>query len=77
MRLVRLSICPCGFSTLDDSILVGQTYVVYPGTIKMGFSYFCGGCKRTLTNIVAIKADQIIETDLKPEYLPLRLFDTE
>lgn len=77
MKLIRLSICPCGFSTLDDSIALGTTYTVYPDSIKMGFSYFCGGCKRTLTNVIVIKADQLIHTDLPPDYLPLNLFDTE
>lgn len=77
MRLVRLTICPCGFSTLDDSIALGTTYTVYPDTIKMGFSYYCSGCKRTLSNIVAIKANSVIDTEEPAEYLPLGLFDTE
>jgi len=43
VTLKRLSICPCGFSTLRDGIAVGSEYEIdLERTSVMG--YLCGGC---------------------------------
>jgi|HubBroStandDraft_2_1064218.scaffolds.fasta_scaffold1048483_2 hypothetical protein len=75
LRLAKLTICPCGYSVLDDGIRIGQTYTVYPDTICGGYKYFCGGCKKVLTNVVVIKTDSILDPEEPPKFLPFGLFE--
>lgn len=75
VKLASLSICPCGGSVLDDSILLGTEYTVYPESIRTGFRYGCGACGRICKNVSVILADQILDPDAPPRYLPLDLFD--
>lgn len=43
-RLVRLSICPCGFPLLHDSIPLGTEYQVNPDD-RTFIDFRCGGCE--------------------------------
>ena len=53
--IVRLSICKCGF---QESIGLGQDYIVDTETIRKGFQYLCGGCGALLNDITVISASQ-------------------
>lgn len=44
LPLIKLSICTCGFTTLNDDIPLGAIYPVIPETVRGGFGYKCGGC---------------------------------
>lgn len=72
VKLIKLSICPCGFNVLHDDIGLGTEYTIYPSTIRTGFKYFCGGCQRTQNDITVVDADQL--GGGKPMPLPLGLF---
>jgi hypothetical protein len=56
--VVRLTICKCGFPVLNESIGLGQEYIVDIETIRKGYQYFCGGCKTMLNDITVISASQ-------------------
>jgi len=43
VKLKKLSICPCGFSVLDDSIPIGTEYTVHTDVTDT-FTFICGGC---------------------------------
>lgn len=46
-KLVKLSICPCGFTLLDTSILMGTEYEVDPNrTLKA--TMICGNCSNNI-----------------------------
>jgi hypothetical protein len=73
MELKRLSICPCGFTVLNESIPLGKKYVVDESTIRReGFDYFCGGCKTWMHDILVVDAEQTGNMQMAP--LPYELF---
>lgn len=74
VKLIKLSICGCGYSVLLDSIRLGTEYTVDLSSIRDGFTYRCGRCKTVHTNVRVIDADVITKLyyGLKP--LPAELF---
>jgi hypothetical protein len=75
MPLARLSICPCGFSVLKDEIQVGTVYMVDLSSIRSGFTYGCGGCKKFQTNVIVIDAAHRTPNDPTIMPLPWGLFE--
>jgi hypothetical protein len=73
MPVRRVSICPCGFRTLEDEIEAGTLYLVYMETVRTGSIYICGGCGLA-QSIWTVEADQKLNPDLPPAPLPLGLF---
>jgi hypothetical protein len=75
VKLIKLSICPCGFPTLDDQIVLGTQYEIQPETIQSGFSYICGGCgKMQDKTVTCVQTSQLLHPELDPAPLPLELF---
>ncbi len=75
LHLERLSICPCGFGVLDDSIPIGTIYVADVTTFRRGFTYKCGGCGRIQKNSVAvINCSQQLHPERPMAPLPFGLF---
>lgn len=72
--LKRLSICPCGYPTLDDRITIGTTYEIDPSTVRGGFLYKCGGCDREQENILVVDAASVLNPYTSRRPLPLGLF---
>lgn len=73
MPLRRLSICPCGFGVLDDGIPVGTMYQVDRGSLRSGWTYFCGGCRR-MRKIRVVDASSVLSSAAPLRPLPLELF---
>ncbi len=73
VTLKRLSICKCGFHTLDESIKLGTIYTIDEISVRGGFSYFCGGCKRTMYNVEVVKASQVLHPERPMMWLPYDL----
>lgn len=42
-KLAKLSVCPCGFPLLDESIPLGTEYEIEP-TRRIKVTLYCGGC---------------------------------
>lgn len=73
VKLAALSICECGEPVMHDHIPLGTEYRVYPETIRHGFIYGCGRCRRVQQDIAVIDADNRNGIGRAP--LPLALFD--
>jgi hypothetical protein len=74
MPLQRLSICPCGYSVLDDRITVGTRYTLDMATVCGGFRYFCGGCRTWHEMVTVVKASQVLHPEKPMAMLPYGLF---
>jgi hypothetical protein len=74
-KLIKLSICDCGFSTLNESIKLGTVYTIYPVTIRDRRVYQCGGCHKVYKNVTIVDADQRLYSKHPPIPLPLEIFD--
>lgn len=74
-KTIKLSICSCGESVLNDSIELGTEYTIYPESIKHGFKYHCGRCNITQNNISVILANSVLNSTDAPRYLPIELFE--
>jgi hypothetical protein len=76
VELKRLSICPCGFTVLKDTIPLGKKYVIDESTIRRdGMNYFCGGCNTWIRDIEVVDAEQTGSKTMMP--LPYALFVEE
>jgi len=73
-RLVKLSICECGYAVLLDSIKVGAEYVVNLASIRGGFFYKCGGCGVLQLDVRVIDADRATSPAAGLRPLPAALF---
>jgi hypothetical protein len=73
--LLHLSFCPCGYPVLDDSIQIGTVYTVDSNSVRGGFSYTCGRCRRLFVNVVVVSAEQILHPERPFARLPLCLFE--
>ncbi len=73
--LARLSICPCGYSCLDESIKLGTIYSADSRTREHRFDYSCGGCGQTQHYIETIYCSQLLHPDLPMRPLPYGLFE--
>lgn len=71
-KLIKLSICSCGFPALAAHIPLGTEYdVVFEQTLP--FSFTCGGCKKTWSvDCIMIHRE---ESGQPPGYLSAELFD--
>jgi hypothetical protein len=74
MAIQSLSICPCGYSVLDDRIELGAKYIVDLASTRGGFRYRCGKCGKSQDNVTVIDANQILKPDAAPAPLPYDLF---
>ncbi len=52
VKLIKHSVCPCGFPLLKTTIPLGQEYKIDP-THKKEVVLICGGCKRR-QNLTAV-----------------------
>ena len=73
--LVKLSICECGFSVLDDSIKIGTVYTIYPITMRDQCTLICGGCGKVHKYVSVVDASQKLHPERPPMPLPLEIFD--
>ena len=71
--LVRLSICPCGYSSLLDSIQLGHIYEVDDKSMRYGYAYKCGKCGRVQFKVAVI---DVRESTGEFRPLPLGLFES-
>jgi hypothetical protein len=76
IKLANLSICPCGYPMLDDSITLGSEYEVDLDSIRGGFEYICGGCGSRQQLVEVVNASQLLNPNRPPAPLPLALFRT-
>ena len=70
-KLIKASICPCGFSTLTDDIDLGTVCDVDFDTIAKG-TYVCGGCN-TEQKVTAVYVATRGDSD--GGFMPLGLFE--
>jgi hypothetical protein len=70
--LRRLSVCPCGFPTLAESIELGQLYWI-DRTRLLPFIFKCGGCGEVYNLTCVYVAGRDISAP--PGYLPLDIFE--
>ena len=75
VKLVKTSICDCGYTVLYEHIQPGTMYTIYPVTIRDKWVYKCGKCGKVQKNITIVDANQILNPDRAPAPLPLELFD--
>lgn len=62
------SICDCGFPALNESVPLGKSYEVDEESVKGGFTFICGGCRKVHPDVKVICA-----RDDRGEYRPLPL----
>lgn len=66
-----LSICPCGFPTFGNEILLGDEYEYDPATREPG-GMICGGCKKLIrTDLILCQG----RPEAKPGFLPVAALD--
>jgi len=71
VKLTRLSVCPCGFPLLKESIPLGTEYFVDPDNL-LPMTFICGGCHKEIRVIgIYVHTRQGSEGG----YLPIRAFD--
>jgi hypothetical protein len=69
--LKKLSICPCGFPVLNESIPLGTEYDVEPGDI-IHVTFIFGGCHTEYHDVEAIWVND--RGTSKSGYLPKEIF---
>lgn len=76
-KLIKLSICKCGFSLLHDDIKLGTEYTVYPDTIDTedGYMLICGGCGKLRHGKGRIYVGSLFNPQARPAKLPLEIFE--
>lgn len=76
-KLTKLSICPCGFSLLNDDITLGTEYLIYPESIdpNRAFVLGCGGCGRRLRGVGSLMAKSVLNPSADAQLLPLEVFE--
>lgn len=70
VTLKKLSVCPCGFPALDESIPLGTAYRIDEED-STAFTWSCGGCK-AVRSIVAVWVYE--RGPKRAGYLPSELF---
>lgn len=75
VKVVKTSICDCGYPTLDESIEIGTKYTIYPETLRPSLVYGCGGCGKIQFKLLGVYGDSILDPDGRPELFPADLFD--
>jgi hypothetical protein len=74
VRLVKLSICSCGYPLLNDKIKLGTPYKIWVEIVEE-LSYLCGGCGQERKKVQCVLASQYLDKTRHPAALPLELFD--
>lgn len=69
VKLVRTSLCACGFPTLSTSIALGTTYEIDLDSTQDG-TMICGGCGAN----IAVVLVWVYHDAGKPGFLPLEIF---
>lgn len=75
-RLKQLSICECGFPLLNESILLGAEYEVFPFQRGM-LNLLCGGCGEVIRDIPCVGVNSILNPSQEPRLLPAAVFDID
>ena len=74
--LRRFSFCPCGHPALNESIQVGARYRIWPESKRKGvMAVMCGGCKIVYRGYEWVLANQLLNPDREPAWLPAILFE--
>ena len=71
-KLMRLSVCTCGYGVLDDSITEGTEYSADLDTVATMY-YRCGRCGLD-QNLVTARCSQVLNPERPRAPLPLALF---
>jgi len=71
-KLARLTVCDCGFPTLDERIPLGTEYEIDPDKRKQA-TMFCGGCGKPIELVVVYAAPRLFGQT--GGFLPECLFD--
>lgn len=76
-KLVKLSLCPCGYGLLRDTIELGTEYLVYPDTCdpEEAYTLICGGCGYKSVGVGRIYANSVHNPAAPPTPLPLEIFE--
>ena len=74
VKLVKLSICECGYAVLLDSIRLGTEYVIDRATLRGGFFYECGVCMKQQIDVRVVDADRPGSPGAGLRPLPAELF---
>jgi len=70
VTLTNLSICPCGFPLLDETIQIGQEYDIDPNH-RITATLTCGGCHQKHT-LIAVWVES--RAGGRAGYLPEEVF---
>jgi len=74
--LRRFSFCPCGHPALNESIQVGARYRIWPESKRKGLvAVMCGGCRIVYRDFEWVLANQLLNPDREPAWLPAILFE--
>lgn len=71
VKLKKLSVCPCGFALLNDSIPLGTEYTV-DSTNTASATLICGGCGNHI-KVTCVWADCSSDPD-GAGYIPVEIF---
>lgn len=76
-KLIKLSLCHCGFAMLDDSIPLGAEYLVYPQSARPEepWGLICGKCGCITRGKGNIQAHPYGDPNSFPAPLPLELLE--
>lgn len=75
VKLQHLSVCPCGFPLLKESIAIGTEYEIDLDTLRHeGWNLVCGGCGKAHRDIPTVMASQTIRPELGDARLPYSVF---
>jgi hypothetical protein len=72
VTLKKLSICPCGFPLLKDSIGLGAEYEIEEHN-RMSCHFQCGGCHSLIKSVECVFVEA--RKDSKGGFLPLYVFE--
>jgi hypothetical protein len=50
------SICECGYPALNESVPLGKVYDVDESTVSGGYTFICGGCRKTHVDVNVVFA---------------------
>lgn len=50
------SICECGYPALKECIPLGKVYDVDEAMVRGGYTFICGGCRKTHSDVKVIFA---------------------
>ncbi len=76
-KLVKLSICECGYGLLLEQIKLGTEFMIHAETVDANhhFALICGGCKKVSYGKGALHAECVTNPASGPALLPIELFE--